>query len=73
VIYFRSSMAERFNVNQIDDPDIRSFSDNRSIGGSADWRSGLSVGNGVLGFRVGGGGSTHRTGFEFTPSESTLG
>ena len=61
VVYFRSSAAERFNVNQVDDPDVRSFSDNRSVGGSADWRSAFTLGPGTLGLRVGAGGSMHGT------------
>jgi outer membrane receptor protein involved in Fe transport len=61
VAYFRSSNAERFNVNQVDDPDVRSFSDNRSIGASADWRSVFSPALGTIALRVGAGGSTHRT------------
>lgn len=59
VLYFRQSDAERFNVNQVDDPDVRSFSDNRSIGGSADWRSALGLGPGTVVLRVGAGGSTN--------------
>ena len=61
VFYFRQNDAERFNVNQADDPDVRSFSDNRSMGANLDWRSELGIGPGTLGMRVGGGGSTHRT------------
>lgn len=60
VVYFRKSDAERFNVNQVNDPDVRSFSDNRSMGGSVDWRSVFTVGPGTLGFRLGAGGSTNR-------------
>ncbi len=61
VAYVRLSDAERFNVNQVDDPDVRSFSDNRSIGGSADWRTAVSAGSGALGLRIGAGGSTNRS------------
>jgi outer membrane receptor protein involved in Fe transport len=61
VVYFRKSDAERFNVNQIDDPDVRSFSGNRSVGGSADWRSLFTVGPGTLALRLGAGGSASRT------------
>ena len=61
VVHFRSSAAERFNVNQIDDPDVRNFSENRSLGGSADWRSTFTPGSGTLGLRIGAGGSANRT------------
>jgi iron complex outermembrane receptor protein len=36
-LYARAHDAERFNVNQVNDPDVRSFSRNRTLGGSADW------------------------------------
>jgi outer membrane cobalamin receptor len=58
-LYFRSHDAERFNVNQIDDPDVRSFSENRTLGTSLSWLSSRRVGRGTLGFRVGGGGSVN--------------
>jgi outer membrane cobalamin receptor len=60
VMYFRQSDAERLNVNQADDPDVRSFSDSRTVGGSADWRTGRTLGAGALGFRLGLGGSASR-------------
>jgi outer membrane cobalamin receptor len=60
VVFFRQSDAERFNVNQADDPDVRSFSDNRTIGASADWRTVRDVGPGTLGLRFGAGGSANR-------------
>jgi iron complex outermembrane recepter protein len=61
LLWFRQSDAERFNVNQVDDPDVRSFSDNRSIGASADWRAARPIGAAVLGYRVGIGGSANRS------------
>ena len=61
VVYFRKSDAERFNVNQIDDPDVRSFSGNRSGGGSVDWRSLFALGPGTLALRLGAGGSANQT------------
>lgn len=58
-VYYRRNDAERFNVNQINDPDVRSFSENRTLGASADWSHVVPVGRGTLTFRVGAGGSTN--------------
>lgn len=58
-LYYRRNDAERFNVNQINDPDVRSFSENRTLGAAADWLYGAAVGGGVLSLRLGGGGSTN--------------
>jgi outer membrane receptor protein involved in Fe transport len=60
VLYVRQSDAERFNVNQESDPDVRSFSDNRTVGGSADWRTGRALGRGGVALRFGLGGSANR-------------
>ena len=59
VVFYRRSDAERFNVNQVDDPDVRSFSGNRSLGASADWRVVRPVGEASLGIRFGAGGSAN--------------
>lgn len=56
-VYFRRHDAERFNVNQINDPDVRGFSENRTLGASASWVTTRALGHGMLGFRVGAGGS----------------
>lgn len=56
-LWFRRHTAERFNVNQIEDPDVRSFSDNRTLGVAADWRLTTLLGPGALGVRMGAGGS----------------
>ena len=56
-LYHRRHDAERFNVSQADDPDVRGFSRNRTTGVSADWRMARSLGDGTLGLRLGGGGS----------------
>ena len=37
-VYFRRHTAERFNRNQVDDPDIFAQSANRTTGAMADWR-----------------------------------
>jgi outer membrane receptor protein involved in Fe transport len=58
-VYYRRNDAERFNVNQINDPDVRAFSENRTLGASADWSYAAPVGGGTLSFRVGAGGSTN--------------
>jgi outer membrane receptor protein involved in Fe transport len=58
-VYYRRNDAERFNVNQINDPDVRSFNENRTLGASADWSYAAPVGRGTLSFRVGAGGSTN--------------
>lgn len=60
-IYLREHDAERFNVNQINDPDVRSFSENRTLGGSADWRWVRPALGGSLSLRVGASGSANRT------------
>jgi outer membrane receptor protein involved in Fe transport len=57
-VYLRRHEAERFNVNQATDPDVRSFSENRTIGATADWRWLPSQGD--LSVRLGAAGSVHR-------------
>jgi outer membrane receptor protein involved in Fe transport len=52
-LWARAHDAERFNVNQADDPDVRGFSRNRTVGASGDWTISKSVGAGVLGVRAG--------------------
>lgn len=58
--YVRRSTAERFNVNQAPDENVRSRSINGSVGGNADWRWAAPIGGGVLAFRVGLDGSTNQ-------------
>jgi hypothetical protein len=60
--YLRGHSAERFNVNQINDPDVRSFSENRTLGASADWSVVRPAGDGTLALRFGAGGSLNRVG-----------
>ncbi|MDP9347887.1 MAG: TonB-dependent receptor [Gemmatimonadota bacterium] len=55
--YFRGHDAERFNVNQINDPDVRSFSKNRTLGASAEWSLVSPTRDGTLAVRLGAGGS----------------
>ncbi len=73
--YFRSTDAERFNVNQAPDPDVRSFGDNRVFGGNVDWRWTHSLGRGALSLRAGIDGAVNRVHvqiFTESPSERTL-
>jgi outer membrane receptor protein involved in Fe transport len=51
--YYRRSNAARFNVNQAPDPNVRSFTNNRTLGGRADWRWAMALGTGVLSLRAG--------------------
>jgi outer membrane receptor protein involved in Fe transport len=53
--YGRRSRAERFNVNQPPDDDVRAFTTNHTVGGNADWRrsAGLSGGAATLALRAG--------------------
>jgi outer membrane receptor protein involved in Fe transport len=44
--YGRRSRAERFNVNQAPDDDVRAFTTNHTIGGNADWRRSMGLGGG---------------------------
>lgn len=54
-IHVRRSFAERFNVNQAPDPNVRSQTSNLSLGATAEWRASLaSLGAGPLSLRVGG-------------------
>jgi iron complex outermembrane receptor protein len=57
VAYHRAHDAERFNVNQVNDPDVRGLSRNRTTGASLDWQRSRAVGPGTLGVRLGAGGS----------------
>jgi len=51
--YVRRSQAERFNVNQVPDPDVRARTTNVTAGGTADWRLTRATGPGALALRVG--------------------
>jgi iron complex outermembrane receptor protein len=56
--YFRHSGAERFNVNQAPDDDVRAFTTNNTVGGSGDWR--WTAPAGALSLRVGIDGGANR-------------
>ena len=51
--FFRRTDAERFNVNQPSEGDVRSFAENRTLGGTGDWRRTLSFGESLLSVRTG--------------------
>lgn len=59
-MYVRRSGAERFNVNQPPDPNVRSRTNNLSLGGTADWRRVLEVGRAALALRAGLDGTANR-------------
>jgi iron complex outermembrane recepter protein len=60
-LWVRAHEAERFNVNQVDDPDVRSFSSNQTLGVHADWRTRLRTPAGQLAARAALGGSLNAT------------
>ncbi|HEY7681507.1 MAG TPA: TonB-dependent receptor [Gemmatimonadales bacterium] len=59
-LYHRRSNAERFNVNQAPDDNVRSLTNNRTVGGTADWRWSTATGQGVFSLRVGLDGAVNR-------------
>lgn len=59
-VYVRRSDAERFNVNQTPDPNVRSRTSNLTIGANADWRRVFLAGTGALGLRLGADGAGNR-------------
>jgi iron complex outermembrane receptor protein len=69
-VYGRRHRAERFNVNQEDDPDNLGKSRNFVIGGSADYRWEQPLGSSRLGFRIGAEGSSSRTEVELFADSS---
>jgi len=58
--YVRRSHAERFNVNQAPDNNVRSFTTNGTVGGNLDWRLTTPRPNGSLSVRLGADGSMNR-------------
>ncbi len=51
--FFRRTDAERFNVNQPPEGDVRSFAENNTLGGTGDWRRGFSLDESLLSLRLG--------------------
>ena len=58
--YVRRTHAERFNVNQAPDDNVRSFTTNRTLGGNLDWRWTRPRDNGSLSVRLGADGAANR-------------
>jgi iron complex outermembrane receptor protein len=76
--YIRRSHAERFNVNQAPDNNVRSFTTNGTLGGNLDWRWTTLRPNGNFSLRFGADGSVNRVHIQLLeespvdPSSSTL-
>jgi outer membrane receptor protein involved in Fe transport len=70
--YLRRHHAERFNVNQEDDPDNLGKSSNRILGGTLDYRWDQPVGAAQLGLRIGAEGSTSHTEVELFADSTKL-
>lgn len=51
--FVRRSNAERFNVNQAPDPDVRGFTRNLSVGGTMEWRRAFTIGSRAVSLRAG--------------------
>jgi outer membrane receptor protein involved in Fe transport len=52
-VHVRRQTAERFNVNQAPDPNVRGFSRNRTLGGNFDWQWGGAVAGREVSLRAG--------------------
>ena len=58
--YVRRTRAERFNVNQAPDNNVRSFTANRTFGGNLDWRWTTPRPNGSFSLRLGADAASNR-------------
>ena len=58
--YVRRTNAERFNVNQAPDNNVRSFTANGTVGGNLDWRYTKPRSNGSFSLRLGADGAMNR-------------
>jgi iron complex outermembrane receptor protein len=58
--YVRRSHAERFNVNQAPDDNVRSLTTNGTAGANVDWRWSRPLGGGEFSLRTGGDASANR-------------
>ncbi len=72
-LYFRRSTAERFNVNQQDDPDAFGQSRNSTLGWGLDYRWATLLGQAILGLRVGADGTVNRTRVELFSDSAKFG
>jgi iron complex outermembrane recepter protein len=76
--YVRRTHAERFNVNQAPDNNVRSFTTNGTVGGNLDWRWTTPRPNGSLSLRLGADGAVNRVHIQLleedpvVPSNRTL-
>jgi len=76
--YYRRHNAERFNVNQAPDNNVRSLTENRTFGGTLDWRITRPTAKGDLSFRAGLDGAVNRVNVRLyeedpaVPSSKTL-
>ncbi|HEU4682700.1 MAG TPA: TonB-dependent receptor [Gemmatimonadales bacterium] len=76
--YFRRTRAERFNVNQAPDNNVRSFTINGTLGGNVDWRWTTPRPNGSFSLRLGADGASNRVNIELIeenpadPADRTL-
>jgi iron complex outermembrane recepter protein len=76
--YIRRTRAERFNVNQAPDDNVRSFTANRTLGGNLDWRWSMPRPNGSFSLRLGADGAANQVHIELLeedpidPSSQTL-
>ena len=76
--YVRRTHGERFNVNQAPDNNVRSFTNNRTLGGNVDWRWTRPRPNGSFSLRLGADGGANRVHIQLleetptVPSTNTL-
>ena len=76
--YVRRTRAERFNVNQAPDNNVRSFTANRTFGGNLDWRWTTPRPNGSFSLRLGADAASNRVHIQLIeesptdPSDVTL-
>lgn len=69
--YVRRTNAERFNVNQAPDNNVRSFTANSTIGGNLDWRYTKPRPNGSFSLRLGADGAINRVHIELIEESPT--
>jgi iron complex outermembrane receptor protein len=70
--YVRRSTAERFNVNQAPDNNVRSLTHNRTIGGNLDWRWTTPRPNGSFSLRLGADGGANRVHIQLLEETPTV-
>ena len=70
--YIRRTAAERFNVNQAPDNNVRSFTHNRTLGGNLDWRWTTPRPNGSFSLRLGADGGANRVHIQLLEETPTV-